>query len=65
MDAKLLDVGQAAALLGLHSATLYRMARARRIPCVRLGRRIIRFDPRALERYLKQKTVEVREAAGR
>jgi excisionase family DNA binding protein len=62
---KLLDVEQAAQVLGLHPGTLYRMARARRIPCIRIGQRVIRFDPRALDRYLHQSTVEMKPEAGR
>jgi excisionase family DNA binding protein len=59
---KLLDVDQAAAVVGVHPVTLYRWARARRIPCVRIGARVIRFDPRALERFIESHSVSVRQA---
>lgn len=58
---RLLDVTQAASVLGVHPGTLYRMARARRIPCIRIGQRVLRFDPRALDEFLRQSTVEVVE----
>lgn len=58
---RLLDVEQAAAVLGLHPGTVYRLARARRIPCIRIGERVVRFDSKSLERFLRQSTVEVRE----
>jgi excisionase family DNA binding protein len=60
--AKLLDVEQVAGLLGLHPGTVYRRARARKIPCVRIGARVIRFDPRAIEKFITQNSVEVRSA---
>lgn len=62
--AKLLDVDQVAGLLGLHPGTVYRRARARTIPCVRIGARVIRFDPRAIERYIQVNSVEASEARG-
>lgn len=59
---KLIDVETAAQALGVHPATLYRWARARRVPCIRLGPRVIRFDPRGLEQFLRSSTVEARGA---
>jgi excisionase family DNA binding protein len=60
VDNRLLDVDQAAELLGLHAGTLYRWARAGRVPCIRMGQRVLRFDPRSLEKYLRQNTREPR-----
>jgi excisionase family DNA binding protein len=57
---QLLDIDEAAGILGVHPATLYRWSRSRRVPCIRIGARLIRFDPRALEKFLAQNTVEVR-----
>jgi excisionase family DNA binding protein len=65
MDRKLLDIEEAAALLGIHAATLYRWARAKRVPCIRMGPRAIRFDPQALERYLTRHSTEVLQTGGR
>ena len=60
MERRLLDIEQAAEVLGIHAATLYKWARAKRVPCIRMGARVIRFDPRALEKFLAQNTVEAR-----
>jgi excisionase family DNA binding protein len=60
MGRKLLDIEEAAEVLSVHYATLYRWAKAKKIPCIRMGARVIRFDPRALEKFLQQNTVEVR-----
>jgi excisionase family DNA binding protein len=57
---KLLTIEQAATLLGIHAATLYRWARQNKVPCIRMGRRVIRFDPPSLEHFLAGKTVEVK-----
>jgi excisionase family DNA binding protein len=60
LEKRLLDIEKAAEVLGIHVATLYRWARAKRVPCIRMGPRVIRFDPRALERFLAQNTVEAK-----
>jgi len=57
---RLLKVGEAARLLGLKVDTVYKKARLREVPSVRVGR-ALRFDVRALERFVEQhsfKTVE-------
>jgi excisionase family DNA binding protein len=55
----LVDIEQAAAIPGVTVPTLYKWARARRVPCIRFGARI-RFDPRALDRFVAQNTVEAK-----
>lgn len=63
MDRRLLDIEQAAEVLGIHAATLYKWARAKRVPCIRMGARVIRFDQRALDKFLAQNTVEAQRQA--
>lgn len=48
----LLSARQAASLLGIKLATLRKWTHERRIPCIRLGRRVL-YDPEALERVIR------------
>jgi excisionase family DNA binding protein len=48
----LLDLGQAAALLGMHWKTLETMARTHRLPALKVGKRW-RFRASALNRWLE------------
>jgi excisionase family DNA binding protein len=50
---RLLTAREAALYLGLAVDTTYRMARLRELPSVRVGR-ALRFDYRALERYIER-----------
>jgi excisionase family DNA binding protein len=52
----LLDIDQAAERLSVHPATLYRWAKQKRIPAIRMGTRVLRFDARALERFIATNT---------
>jgi excisionase family DNA binding protein len=54
---RLLKVEEAAAYLGLQVDTVYRKARLRELPCVKVGR-ALRFDVKALERFVEQHTIE-------
>ena len=54
---RLLNVREAAQYLGLEVDTVYRKSRLREVPCVKVGR-ALRFDVRALERYIVQHTIE-------
>ena len=54
---RLLNVKEAARYLGLEVDTVYRKSRLREVPCVKVGR-ALRFDMRALERYIEQHTIE-------
>ncbi len=54
---RLLNVREAAQFLGLEVNTVYRKARLREVPCVKVGR-ALRFDVRALERFVEQHTFE-------
>jgi excisionase family DNA binding protein len=54
---RLLDVEEAAGYLGLKVDTVYKKARLRELPSVKVGR-ALRFDVVALERYVEQHTIE-------
>ena len=54
---RLLNAREAAQYLGLKVDTIYKKARLRELPCVKVGR-ALRFDLKALERYIEQHTVE-------
>jgi excisionase family DNA binding protein len=54
---RLLDARGAAEYLSLAVDTVYRMARLRELPSVKVGR-ALRFDLVALERYVEQHTIE-------
>ena len=57
---RLLTPREAAAYLGLAVDTVYRQARLRKLPSVKVGRSL-RFDVKALERYVEQHTIETLE----
>jgi excisionase family DNA binding protein len=50
---RLLNVKETASYLGLEVDTIYRKARLRELPHVKVGR-ALRFDVKALERYIEQ-----------
>ena len=54
---RLLNVREAAQFLGLEVDTVYKKARLRELPCVKVGR-ALRFDVKALERFIEQHTIE-------
>ncbi len=53
MPEKLLDVNEAAAMLGLKPATLYQWAYERRIPVVKLFGRALRFKLSTIEKLIR------------
>lgn len=59
---RLLSVKEAARYLSLRPDTLYKKARYRKIPTVRIGR-ALRFDIRMLDRFVDEHSVKAR--AGR
>lgn len=61
----LMNIRQAAAFLGVSSGTLYHWVAAaqRGVPCVRLGRRCLRFRRSDLERWIAEHSL--RGAANR
>ena len=54
---RLLNVREAAQYLGLQADTVYKKARLRELPSVKVGR-ALRFDVVALSRYVEQHTIE-------
>ena len=54
---RLLNVREAAQYLGLEVDTVYKKARLREVPCVKVGR-ALRFDVEALGRFIGQHTIE-------
>ena len=54
---RLLNVGEAAQYLGLEIDTIYKKARLRELPSVKVGR-ALRFDVKALDRYIEQHAIE-------
>ena len=61
--ARLLTYQELAKLLGIKVNTLYTLVSQRRIPHVRIGSRLVRFDRRQIERWLTAKRVIVDEKA--
>src|SRR6476619_4964000 len=54
---RLLNVREAAQYLGLEVDTVYKKARLREVPSVKVGR-ALRFDVKALERFIEQHTID-------
>ena len=54
---RLINVEEAAQYLGIEVVTVYKKARLREIPSVKIGR-ALRFDVKALNRYIEQNTIE-------
>jgi excisionase family DNA binding protein len=54
---RLLTPKEAAAYLGLQVDTIYKKSRLRELPSVKVGR-ALRFDVKALMRFIEQHTIE-------
>ncbi len=54
---RLLNVRETAQYLGLQVDTIYRKARLRELPSVKVGR-ALRFDVLALQRYVEQNSIK-------
>jgi excisionase family DNA binding protein len=57
VDKRLLNPREAAQYLGLKVDTVYKKARLRELPSVKVGR-CLRFDKNALDRLIEQHTIE-------
>lgn len=56
VSSKLWNVKEVAAYLDLAVGSVYQMLSARRLPCIRLSARCVRFDPRQIEAWLAART---------
>ena len=54
---RLINVEEAARYLGIKAVTVYKKTSLREIPSVRIGR-ALRFDVKALDRYIEENTIE-------
>jgi excisionase family DNA binding protein len=66
MATQLITAEEAAERLGVPEKAVYREARAGRLPgTVRIGRRRLRFDPVALEQFIRDGGTQNGQSAGR
>lgn len=61
---EMLTYPQVADLLSLQLQTVYSMVSRRRIPFIRLGKRVVRFSKRRIEAWLASATVEPNSEVG-
>jgi len=54
MNDRLLNVGEVAELLGLSKGTIYHLVSQRRLPCVRLSARCLRFRESEIQDFIKK-----------
>ena len=55
---ELIGYTEASRLLGVPVATLYNWVSLKRIPHIRISKRMVRFDPERLKRWLEKRVVE-------
>ncbi|MCM8758452.1 MAG: helix-turn-helix domain-containing protein [Candidatus Omnitrophica bacterium] len=53
---RLLTIKEAAEYLGVSQKTLYKWVSQRKIPCVKLSRKLLRFDVGCLDKIIEEKT---------
>jgi predicted DNA-binding transcriptional regulator AlpA len=56
MRRRLWNVSEVAEFLGLAVGSIYHLVSQRRIPCVRLSARCLRFDPEAIAVWVNEKS---------
>ena len=61
---RLLTAGEVAEMLRVPRSTVYELARSRRIPFLKVGRRTL-FEPEVLTEWIRQQTVTPRDAGQR
>jgi len=55
---RLWNVKEVAEFLGLSVGTVYHLVSQRRMPCVRLSARCVKFQPAQIETWLQGKTIK-------
>ncbi len=65
MEAKkaLLKIGTVAERLGVAVSHAYRLAREGELPCVRIGKKSIRFEEAAVDVYIRKHRTKTKPAA--
>ena len=58
---KLLTVGEVAEVLGISKFGVYGLVFKKKIPAVKISRRILRFSPKAIEMFLASKSQDIQE----
>ena len=58
MRPKLWTVKEVAEYLNLAVGSVYQLLSQKRLPCVRLSARCVRFDPRQIEAWIAERTEE-------
>ena len=58
---KLLTVGEVAEILGISKFGVYGLVFKKKIPAVKISRRLLRFSPKAIEIFLTSKSQGIQE----
>lgn len=58
---KLLTVGEVAEILGISKFGVYGLVFKKKIPAVKISRRLLRFSPKAIEIFLASKSQGIQE----
>ena len=59
MHEKLMTTAEVAAMLRLAVPKVRALVKQRKLPAIRMGSRILRFRPSAVERFLQRNTTEI------
>lgn len=52
---KLLKISEVADFLGLETMSVYGLVARKKIPCLKISRKILRFDPTEIEKFIEGK----------
>jgi excisionase family DNA binding protein len=61
MRERLMTISELAEMLNVSKKTIYQNVYHRRIPALQINKKTLRFDPRAIEAWLKSKTRDAEE----